>query len=249
VAILVTGGSKGIGRAIALRFARPGNAVFINFHADGDAAAEAAREIEERGAAAHAIQADVSTAEGARELLARVAERTERLDQLVHCAVDPLSGPVLEVDPERFRRAVELNGVALVYLVQAALPLLGSGSTVFLLSSRGSHRAIPGYAALGAAKALGESLIRYLAVELAPRGVRANVVSPGNTYFPGGFWHGAQQNLPDLYAQILAVNPTGRMGTPEEVAKAVVFLSSPVSSFTTGSHLVVDGAVTRGIQL
>jgi NAD(P)-dependent dehydrogenase (short-subunit alcohol dehydrogenase family) len=81
------------------------------------------------------------------------------------------------------------------------------------------------------------------------RGVRANVVSPGNTYFENGFWHQAQQGMPDMYAEQMALNPTGRMGTPEEMARAVVFLSSPVSSFTTGAHLLVDGSLSRGVQL
>jgi len=241
VAILVTGGSKGIGRAIALRFARPGNAVFINFHADGDAAAETTREIEERGAAAHAVRADVSTPDGARELLARVAERTERLDQLVHCAVDPLSAPVLEVDPERFRRAVELNGVALVYLVQAALPLLGSGSTVFLLSSRGSHRAIPGYAALGAAKALGESLVRYLAVELAPRGVRANVVSAGALDTEA--FRAALTNPEERLAAAARANPSGRGLRFEDVTAVVEMLASPEAQMVQGQTVMVDGGL------
>ena len=88
-----------------------------------------------------------------------------------------------------------------------------------------------------------------LALQLAGRGVRANVVSPGNTYFPDGFWSAVERDAPDVFASALALNPTGRMGTPEEMAKAVVFLSSPVSSFTTGTHLVVDGALTRGVQL
>jgi NAD(P)-dependent dehydrogenase (short-subunit alcohol dehydrogenase family) len=88
-----------------------------------------------------------------------------------------------------------------------------------------------------------------LAFQLAGRGVRANVVSPGNTYFTGGVWDQIEQGQPDLYSSALGLNPTGRMGTPEEMARAVVFLSSPVSSFTTGTNLVVDGALTRGIQL
>jgi NAD(P)-dependent dehydrogenase (short-subunit alcohol dehydrogenase family) len=91
--------------------------------------------------------------------------------------------------------------------------------------------------------------IKGLALQLADRGVRANVVSPGNTYFEGGFWHGAERNMPELYASQLAQNPTGRMGLPREMARAVVFLSSPVSGFTTGAHLLVDGALSRGIQL
>ena len=81
------------------------------------------------------------------------------------------------------------------------------------------------------------------------RSTRANTVSPGNTYFPNGFWSAVERGAPDVSASALALTPTGRMGTPEEMAKAAVFLASPVSSFTTGTHLVVDGALTRGIQL
>jgi NAD(P)-dependent dehydrogenase (short-subunit alcohol dehydrogenase family) len=91
--------------------------------------------------------------------------------------------------------------------------------------------------------------ISGLALQLAGRGVRANVVSPGNTFFEGGVWDSIRQGQPDLYASALALNPTGRMGTPQEMARAVVFLASPVSSFTSGTNLVVDGALTRGVQL
>jgi 3-oxoacyl-[acyl-carrier protein] reductase len=85
-------------------------------------------------------------------------------------------------------------------------------------------------------------------VKLAARPIRANAVSPGNTYFPGGIWAGIETGSPDLFAQALALNPTGRMARPEEVARGVVFLASPASSFTTGTNLVIDGALTRGVQ-
>jgi 3-oxoacyl-[acyl-carrier protein] reductase len=88
-----------------------------------------------------------------------------------------------------------------------------------------------------------------LAYHLAGKGIRANTVSPGNTYFPGGFWHNAELNMPDLFNQVLAMNPTGRMGTAEEVAAAVVFLASPMASRISGTNLVVDGALTKGVQL
>ena len=88
-----------------------------------------------------------------------------------------------------------------------------------------------------------------LAVNLAGKGIRANAVSPGNTYFEGGIWHQIETGNPELFAQSLALNPTGRMAKPEEIARGVVFLSSPASSFTTGTNLVIDGALTRGVQL
>ena len=91
--------------------------------------------------------------------------------------------------------------------------------------------------------------VQGLACQLADKGVRACTVSPGNTFFDGGVWHQMQQGDPELYATALALNPTGRMGTPQEMARAVVFLASPVSSSTPGTILVVDGALTRGVQL
>jgi NAD(P)-dependent dehydrogenase (short-subunit alcohol dehydrogenase family) len=100
----------------------------------------------------------------------------------------------------------------------------------------------------GATKA---ALIHYahgLAVQLAPKMIRVNSVSPGNTYFPGGVWNQVEDNNPDLFAKALALNPTGRMATAEEVARGIVFLASPASSFTTGTNLVIDGALTRGVQ-
>jgi NAD(P)-dependent dehydrogenase (short-subunit alcohol dehydrogenase family) len=87
-----------------------------------------------------------------------------------------------------------------------------------------------------------------LAYQLAAKGIRANTITPGNTYFPGGVWENIEQQNPELYSQALALNPTGRMARPEEIARAAVFLASPVASFVTGTNLVVDGALTRGVQ-
>jgi len=101
----------------------------------------------------------------------------------------------------------------------------------------------------GTMKAALTHYIQGLAHQLAGQGIRANTISPGNTFFPGGVWDQIQQGNPELYADALALNPTGRMGTAQEMARTVVFLASPVSSFTTGTNLVVDGALTRGVQL
>ncbi len=104
----------------------------------------------------------------------------------------------------------------------------------------------PAYGALKAA------LIHYaqrLAFQLAPKSIRVNAISPGNTYFDGGVWQQIEAHNPDLFRQALALNPTGRMAKPEEIARGIVFLASPASSFTTGTNLVIDGALTRGVQL
>jgi 3-oxoacyl-[acyl-carrier protein] reductase len=105
--------------------------------------------------------------------------------------------------------------------------------------------------AAGPYGALKAALIHYaagLAYQLAGKGIRVNTVSPGNTYFEGGVWHAIKNNKPDLFKQALGLNPTGRMASPEEIARGVVFLASPASSFTTGTNLVIDGALTRGVQ-
>jgi 3-oxoacyl-[acyl-carrier protein] reductase len=103
--------------------------------------------------------------------------------------------------------------------------------------------------AYGAFKAALVHFAQGLAFKLAGKGIRANTVSPGNTYFDGGIWQWIEKNNPELFAEALRLNPTGRMAKPEEIARGVVFLASPASSFTTGTNLVIDGALTRGVQL
>ena len=152
---------------------------------------------------------------------------------------------------EDWQNAFDVDMMHTVYAVNAALPFLEKSdhpSIVFIssVSGREVDFAGPAYGAMKAA------LIHYaqrLAFELAPKMIRVNSVSPGNTYFDGGFWQNVEKNMPDLYAKALALNPTGRMATPEEIGRGIVFLASPASSFTTGTNLVIDGALTRGVQL
>jgi len=136
-----------------------------------------------------------------------------------------------------------------VRIVEAAMPHLeqSDAASITLISSV-SGRDIDFTGAYGVMKG---ALIHYghsLAYNLAPKGIRANVVSPGNTYFEGGFWNSAEQNMPDLFQMMMGLNPTGRMGTPEEVGVAVVFLASPLASRITGTNLLVDGALGKGVQ-
>jgi enoyl-[acyl-carrier protein] reductase III len=163
MAVLITGGTKGIGLAIAKRFARPGVDIFMAYLRDDASAGAASAEIVALGARSHAIKADVSTPAGARELLAKVGVVVDQLDLVVHCAVKVLVGPILDADADAFAEAITLNGTSLVFLVQAARPLLKPGSSVIFLSSRGSRQIVPAYGAIGAGKALAEALARYLA--------------------------------------------------------------------------------------
>ncbi len=152
---------------------------------------------------------------------------------------------------ENWYASFEVDLMHTVRLATAAIPHLEASpnGSIVAVSSVSGREADFASGPYGTMKTAIVGYVSGLAFQLAGRGVRANVVSPGNTYFTGGVWDQIEQGQPDLYSSVLGLNPTGRMGTPEEMARAVVFLSSPVSSFTTGTNLVVDGALTRGIQL
>lgn len=240
MAILIVGGSTGIGRGIGLRFASRGDAVFINYCNNGEAAQETADLVAEAGGTPHLVRADVGSIEGVRSLMSQVREHTEHLDQIVHCAAVPVGGALLEVEPEDVERNLAVNGVALVHIVREALPLLQRGSTVFYITSRGGRITVPNYGAMGIPKALGECIIRYLAVELAPQGIRANSISPGALDTPA-----LRAVFPDTYQERLRVgaeaNPSGRGLEFEDVAGVVEAMSRPEFAMVQGQFLAVDG--------
>ncbi len=151
---------------------------------------------------------------------------------------------------EAWRHQFEIDLLHTVRTVTAAMPWLekSEAPAIVFVSSVSGREVDFTSPAYGATKA---ALIHYaqgLAYKLAPKMIRVNSVSPGNTYFDGGIWQWIENNNAELFAQALALNPTGRMATPEEVARGVVFLASPASSFTTGTNLVIDGALTKGVQ-
>ena len=189
------------------------------------------------------IPGDISTPEGSAAVVATVAAETERIDVLVHCAVLTVSGPILDADPARFRQAVEVNAMSLLYIVQSALPLLGAGSSVVYLSSRGARLALKDYASVGAPKAMAEAFIRYMAVELARRGARANVVSPtaqDTAAFRDIFPDDAEERL----AEAARRSPSGRAVGFEDIVDVVRFLASPAASMIQGQVIVLDGGST-----
>jgi enoyl-[acyl-carrier protein] reductase III len=240
MAVLITGGAKGVGLAIARRFAKPGADILVNYLSDASAAEAALAELRALGANAQAIQADIATPAGAGALIAEVAGKVDGIDLLVHCAVRVLVGPVLAADPEAFAQAITLNGTSLAYLVQAALPLLRRGSSVVFVSSRGSRQVVPNYAAIGAGKALAEALVRYLAPELAPLGVRINCIAPGTLDTE------AVRNLfgadTDAFlASEAAGNPSGRNITHDDYTGLVAFLAGPEAAMIQGQTIFVNG--------
>jgi 3-oxoacyl-[acyl-carrier protein] reductase len=169
----------------------------------------------------------------------------------IDIVVANVSALAIAQDEAAWQRGFEVDMMGTVRLVDAAMPSLERSKqpaivTISSVSGREIDFASGPYGAFKAA------IVHYtqgLAFHLAGKGIRANTVSPGNTYFPGGVWEQIQNGNPKLYAEALRLNPTGRMGTPQEIANAVAFLASPAASFVTGTNLVVDGALTRGVQL
>jgi NAD(P)-dependent dehydrogenase (short-subunit alcohol dehydrogenase family) len=243
MSVLILGGSRGIGRAIAVGLAEPGVDVFINYFGPDAEAEESKRLVEERGGRAVLLPGDISTPAGAAAIIERVATEVEQINTLVHCAVLTVSGPILAADPAKFRQAVDVNAMSLLYAVQSAHPLLRSGSSVIYMSSRGSRLALKDYASVGAPKAMAEAFIRYMAVELASVGARANVVSPtaqDTAAFRDIFPDDAEARLADAAKK----SPSGRAVGLDDIVDVVKFLASPAAAMVQGQVIVLDGGST-----
>lgn len=242
---VVTGGTKGIGRAIANTLAAEGAHVAF--------CARNAAEVEQtvKDFSAHGVQVlgrvvDVGDAAALAGFVAEVGKTWGGID-IVVANVSALAIPNEEAN---WQKTFEVDMMGTVRLVNAAMPFLEASAhasivTISSVSGREIDFASGPYGAFKAA------IIHYtqgLAYHLAGKKIRANTVSPGNTYFKGGVWEQIEHGNPELFKMALGLNPTGRMGTPQEMANAAVFLASPAASFITGTNLVVDGALTKGVQ-
>ena len=243
--VLVTGGTRGIGRAIVEAFLDEG--ATVGFCArDPEEVAASEEALRPRGTVAGATL-DVADGEALAAWVERSAAAFGGLDVVV-ANVSALAIPDTE---ESWRASLEVDLMHTVRLVRAALPHLerSEAASVIAISSVSGRESDFASGPYGTAKTAIIGYVQGLAMQLAPRGIRANTVSPGNTYVEGGVWAGIETDAPDLYASAMALNPTGRMGTPDEVAAPVVLLASPRCGRVSGTNLVVDGALTRGIQL
>ena len=232
--VLVTGGSRGIGKAIALRFARDGAArVAIGYLRNDRAAEEAAEELRAAGTEPVLVRGNVSS----ERVIGEVRELGP-LDVVIHNAATGVIRPALETEDKHWDWTMNANARALLALARAAAPSMPSGSSIVAISSLGSMRVLENYVLVGTSKAALESVVRYLAVELAPRGIRANTVSAG-VVETGALAH--FPNREDMLEMGLERTPAGRLVEPEDVAGAVAFLCSPDAEMIRGHTLIVDG--------
>ena len=243
--VLVTGGTRGIGRAIVAAFLDEG--ATVGFCArDPEEVAATRQALQDRGRVTGSVL-DVGDADALAAWVEESAEAFGGLDVVV-ANVSALAIPDSE---ENWQASLNVDLMHTVRLVRAAMPHLerSEAASIIAISSVSGRESDFASGPYGTAKTAIVGYINGLALQLAEKGIRANTVSPGNTYFEGGVWASIETGNPDLYQTAVGLNPTGHMGTPDEIAGPVVFLASPKARRVSGTNLVVDGALTRGIQL
>ena len=243
--VLVTGGTRGIGLAIVAAFLDEGATVGYCAR-DADSVTTTQKALTSRGRAVGSV-VDVGDGDALAAWVDRSAEAFGGIDAVV-ANVSALAIPDTEAN---WQLSLNVDLMHTVRLVRAAMPHLerSEAPSIIAISSVSGRESDFASGPYGTAKTAIVGYIHGLAMQLAEKGIRANTVSPGNTYFKGGVWANIETGDPGLFETAMSLNPTGRMGAPEEVAAPVVFLASPVASRISGTNLVVDGALTRGIQL
>jgi len=235
---LITGGSRGIGRAIAIRLAEYGMDVIVNYVRHRRDALDTASKVEKTGQRCLIVKANVAKEADIKAMFETIRSEFGSLDVLISNAASGVLKPALELTERHWNWAMDINAKALLRLVQLGIPLMKEGSRIIAVSSLGSIRAIPNYTTVGASKAALESLVRHLAVELGPRGIRVNTVSAGAVdtdalkKFP---------NRDEILENALARTPLGRLTSPDDVADVTLFLCSNLANMIQGQVVTVDG--------
>jgi enoyl-[acyl-carrier protein] reductase III len=235
---LITGGSRGVGKAISTKLADEGADVIINYFRKKSIAQETAREIEKKGVRTHLIKANLAEAEKIDEMFAEIEREFGRLDILINNAASGVARPALELDDRGWDWTMDVNAKAVLLCSQRAANLMKDGGKIVNISSLGSHMVMPVYTAVGVSKAALEALTKYLAIELAQFGISVNAVSASAVLTEALKIYAAAQELGD---SVLQTTPAGRMVTPEDIADVVAFLCSQQSYMIRGQVIVVDG--------
>lgn len=245
---LVTGSSRGIGRATAVQLARRGFDVTIHYRREADAAGAVAKELEATGVEALVVGGDLREAETPARLLQAVSERFGRLDVLVANAASTVFRPLRQVDARHLDLTLRTVVQSFLLLAQGAVPLMaGRPGTIVAVSGIDTIRVMENHGLLGAAKAAMEQLVRYLAVELAPDDIAVNGIMPGyvltdssrmwgETSYPGG--------AEAMDRDVVAATPAGRQADPEDIAELIAFLCTPAGRWLRGQTIIADGGLT-----
>ena len=243
----VTGGSRGMGRAIAVRLAEDGADCVVTYRREGDKAREVVDGIVGLGRRALALELPLEDRDRVGPVFERVAETFGRVDILVANAAATAFRPMTEQKPHNVDRTFAVSVDSFIAAVQAALPLMRDGGRIIAISGIDSHQAMPRHGVLGAAKAAVESLVRSLALELGPQGITVNGVSPGmiatdssQMYVERSLGHAWARAAADL----AAITPVRRLGTVDDVSSLVAYLASDAASFLTGQTIILDGGLT-----
>jgi enoyl-[acyl-carrier protein] reductase III len=235
---LVTGGSRGIGRAIALKFAQNGINLVVNYVRHRKDAESTAKAIEDYGVKCMVVKANVANDDHVEAMFEDIKKEYDSLDIMVSNAASGVLKPALELSSRHWNWAMDINARALLSLVRTGAPLMPKGGRILAVSSLGAVRAIENYTAVGASKAALESLVRHLAVELGPRGINVNTISAGAVdtealkKFP---------NREQILDTALLKTPMGRLTTPDDVGNVALYLCSDLATMIQGQTIVVDG--------
>ena len=242
---IVTGSGRGIGRAIALRLAEAGADVVINFFRNRAPAEDTAAHIRSVGRRAVVVRADVGEPAGIETLIDETEAAFGGLDILICNAASGYNRPVLEQKVKGWDWTMNINARAALFLAQRAAPLMErrGGGTIVNISSPGAGRVLPDYVVVGASKAALEAVTRYLAVELAPRGIAANAISPG-VVLTEALQHFAAARESDVLARAVRATPAGRLVNPQDVAVLALFLCTPAASMLRGQVITLDGGAS-----
>ena len=242
---LITGSGRGIGRAIALHFARLGADVVVNFFRNRAPAEETAAQIRGLGRRALVVKANIGDLQALDALFQATEEHFGGLDIFIHNAASGYNRPAMAQKPKGWDWTMNINARAFLFGAQRAARLMRGrgGGYMVAISSPGSVRVLPEYVVVGASKAALEAVTRYLAVELAEQNVVVNAVSPG-VVPTDALQHFSTFRDPDLLPRLAAANPAGRLVTPEDVAQVVAFLCSPAAAMIRGQVILVDGGAS-----
>lgn len=246
---LVTGSGRGIGRAIAIRFAEEGADLVVNFFRNREPAEETAEAIRALGRKVIVIKANVGDADGIATLFDATEKEYGGLDILVCNAASGYNRPALKQKIKGWDWTFNINARSLLFCAQRAVPLMEGrgGGSIVSISSPGSFRVLPDYVVVGASKAALEALTRYLAIEFASLGIVVNAVSPG-VVETDALKHFNVLKDETIIPQAIAATPAGRLVTPEDVAGLVAFLCTPEASMIRGQVIMIDGGAALPIQ-